>query len=318
LELGRGPQQPLLVPDLRLHERQDDLGARRHRAAAVQRGLERAAGGRPEESRRHPYRHLAPGPAQRDLSRVPHRRTSRQARRHVARHAGGVLRVPRRFESRPAPVRRDPGHDRGVLPAHRRSLPLGQVRPNHGGGLLRRDGERERHDAHRLAPRRSRLPRPSVVPVDPDPARACAPMVRRMLLRYLGPERFWASLHLYLDRHALGNATSDDLRQAVLDATGENLDWFWSQWVYDAGHPRFVVTAAYDTTARKLTLTVKQTQTDSAKADSTGLAFETPKVFRMPVTIRVGTVSGDVVRRVELAAREQTIEIPGLASAPTM
>jgi aminopeptidase N len=139
-----------------------------------------------------------------------------------------------------------------------------------------------------------------------------------MLLRYLGPERFWASLHLYLDRHALGNATSDDLRQAALDATGENLDWFWSQWVYDAGHPRFVVTAAYDTAARKLTLTVKQTQTDSAKADSTGLAFETPKVFRMPVTIRVGTASGDVVRRVDLAAREQTIEVPGLAGAPTM
>src|SRR3989449_10881417 len=67
--------------------------------------------------------------------------------------------------------------------------------------------------------------------------------------------------------HALGNATSDDLRQAVLDATGENLDWFWSQWVYDAGHPRFVVTGAYDTTGRKLTLTVKQTQTDSARSE---------------------------------------------------
>src|SRR5437660_12725665 len=143
-------------------------------------------------------------------------------------------------------------------------------------------------------------------------------MVLRMLLRYLGPERFWASLHLYLTRHALGHATSDDLRQAVLDATGENLDWFWSQWVYAPGHPRFTVTAVYDTTARKLTLTVKQTQADSGKADSTGLAFETPNVFRMPVPIRVGTVSGDVVRRVELAAREQTIEVPGLASAPTM
>ena len=143
-------------------------------------------------------------------------------------------------------------------------------------------------------------------------------LVLRMLERYLGPERFWASLHLYLTRHALGNATSDDLRQAVLDATGENLDWFWSQWVYDAGHPRFVVTAAYDTTARKLTLAVKQTQQDSAKADSTGLAFETPQVFRMPVTIRVGTAGGDVVRRADLAAREQTIEIPGLTGAPTM
>jgi len=135
-------------------------------------------------------------------------------------------------------------------------------------------------------------------------------LVLRMLERYLGPDRFWASLQAYLTQHALGNATSDDLRQSVLDATGENLDWFWSQWVYDAGHPRFVVTAAYDTAARKLTLTVKQTRADSTKADST--------VFRMPVTIRVGTASGDVVRRVELAAREQTIEIAALAGAPTM
>jgi len=149
-------------------------------------------------------------------------------------------------------------------------------------------------------------------------------LVLRMLLRYLGPERFWASLQAYLTRHALGNATSDDLRQAVLDGTGENLDWFWNQWIYAAGHPRFVVTAAYDTAARKLTLTVKQTQPDSGKADSTGLRFETPKVFRMPVAIRLGTGGGggggggDVVRRVELTAREQTIEIPDLAGAPTM
>jgi hypothetical protein len=38
----------------------------------------------------------------------------------------------------------------------------------------------------------------------------------------------------------------------------------------------------------------------------------------MPVTIRVGTPGGDVVRRVELGAREQTIDLPGLAGAPTM
>src|SRR5437667_4255453 len=119
-------------------------------------------------------------------------------------------------------------------------------------------------------------------------------LVLRMLLRYLGPERFWASIHLYLTRHALRNATTDDLRQAVLDATGENLAWFWEQWMYGAGHPQFIVTAAYDTTARKLTLTVKQTQSDSGKADTTkgGIKFETPAAFPMPVTVRVGTARG--------------------------
>ncbi len=126
------------------------------------------------------------------------------------------------------------------------------------------------------------------------------------------PGQYW--------RVKLGPQVEDDyyLDEYHQYLEGENLDWFWSQWVYDAGHPRFVVTAAYDTAARKLSLTVKQTQTDSGVADSTGLAFETPKVFRMPVTIRVGTASGDVVRRAELAAREQTIEIPGLLGAPTM
>jgi aminopeptidase N len=146
-------------------------------------------------------------------------------------------------------------------------------------------------------------------------------LVLRMLLRYLGPERFWTALRTYLRRHALGNAITDDLREAVLEATGENLDWFWEQWLYEAGHPQFTVTAAYDTTTRKLLLTVKQTQVDTAKADSTGLRYQTPTVFRMPVTMRVGgagAAGGDLVKRVLLAAREQTIEIPGLARAPEM
>src|SRR2546427_13181384 len=137
-------------------------------------------------------------------------------------------------------------------------------------------------------------------------------LVLRMLLRYLGPERFWASINVYLRRHALANATTDDLRQAVLEATGENLDWFWDERMYPAGHPQFAVTAAYDTVARKLTLTVKQTQSDSTKADSTGLRYTTPAVFRMPVTVRIATAAGDreggdVVKRVDLTAREQTI-----------
>jgi aminopeptidase N len=143
-------------------------------------------------------------------------------------------------------------------------------------------------------------------------------LVLEMLEHYLGPERFWASIHTYLERHAFGNATSDDLRQAVLEATGENLDWFWNEWIYQAGYPRFDVAASYDSTQHALTLAVRQTQTDSLKADSTGLRFTVPAAFRMPLVVRVGTAQGDVVRRVEIAAREQTITVPGVMSAPTM
>jgi len=43
-------------------------------------------------------------------------------------------------------------------------------------------------------------------------------LVLEMLKQYLGPERFWASIHAYLSDHAFGVATSDDLRQAVQEA----------------------------------------------------------------------------------------------------
>ena len=143
-------------------------------------------------------------------------------------------------------------------------------------------------------------------------------LVLEMLKHYLGPDRFWASVHTYLSRHALGTATTDDFRQAVLEATGENLDWFWAEWMYQAGYPQLDVSAAYDSAGHALVLTTRQTQQDSLKPDSTGLKFTVPAVFRMPLVVRVATAAGDVTRRIDLRAREQTDTIAGVATAPTM
>ena len=144
-------------------------------------------------------------------------------------------------------------------------------------------------------------------------------LVLEMLKNYLGDQRFWAAIHYYLATHALGNAVTDDLRQAVLEATGENLAWFWNEWIYSAGFPDFTVTSTYDAAAKRVTLAVTQTQRDTLKADSTGLRFVVPEVFRMPVTVRVGVSGGaDVVQTQWLERREDTIVVNGVASAPTM
>ena len=143
-------------------------------------------------------------------------------------------------------------------------------------------------------------------------------LVLEMLKHYLGDQPFWASVHRYLIDHAFDNATTDDLRQAVLDATGENLDWFWEQWIYQAGYPEFVVSAKYDSSTSTAALVVQQVQKDSSKADSTGLRSTTPTVFRMPVTVRVGTAGDDVTARAQLSQREDTILVRGVTSAPTM
>jgi len=143
-------------------------------------------------------------------------------------------------------------------------------------------------------------------------------LVLQMLKQYLGTERFWPAMNRYLTRHAFGNAVTDDLRRAVLEATGENLSWFWDQWMYQAGHPELVVSTAYDSSAATLALTIRQVQTDTLPADSTGLRYTTPAVFRSPLTIRVGTSRGDVHSRALLEKREQVIQIPGVRSPPTM
>jgi aminopeptidase N len=143
-------------------------------------------------------------------------------------------------------------------------------------------------------------------------------LVMRMLKKHLGSEPFWASINRYLTRHAFGNATTDDLRRAVLYATGKNLDWFWEQWIYASGYPELTVAPAYDSVSGTLALTVRQTQVDTARADTSGTRFVTPAVFQGPITVRVGTPAGDVRKRVRLDRREQVIQIDGLKSRPSM
>jgi len=143
-------------------------------------------------------------------------------------------------------------------------------------------------------------------------------LVMRMLKQHLGPEPFWASINRYLTRHSFGNANSDDLRRAVLHATGQNLDWFWDQWVYNAGYPELAVSPEYDSVAATLTLTVRQTQLDVAPADSAGPRFSTPSVFQGRILVRVGTSSGEVRKQVRLDRREQVIRVEGLRSEPNM
>jgi aminopeptidase N len=143
-------------------------------------------------------------------------------------------------------------------------------------------------------------------------------LVLQMLKKQLGPERFWASLNRYLTRHAFATATSDDLRRAVLHATGQNLGWFWNQWIYGAGYPEFTVAPTYDSLTGTLALNIRQTQVDSAYADTADVRFNTPEIFRGSVSVRIGTGSGDLRKTVRVDRREQVITFDGLKTPPTM
>jgi len=111
--------------------------------------------------------------------------------------------------------------------------------------------------------------------------------VLHMLRDAVGDDAFWRSLAHYLDKHRLGVVESRDLARAVEEATGKNLDWFFSQWVLDgAGHPELDVAIRWDAEHQLATVTVEQTQKVEGK---------TP-LFRIPTRMRfrVGDRDRDV------------------------
>jgi aminopeptidase N len=98
-----------------------------------------------------------------------------------------------------------------------------------------------------------------------------------MLRNVVGDPAFFAALAHYLAKHRLGVVESRDLARAVEEATGKNLDWFFSQWVIDgAGHPELDVAIRWDADARMAVVTVEQKHKVDAR---------TP-VFRIPTRLR--------------------------------
>ena len=121
--------------------------------------------------------------------------------------------------------------------------------------------------------------------------------VLHMLAEELGEELFWTCVGHYLRRHANGSVVTDDLRRAIEDVTGRNLEWFFDQWVHHGGHPALRVTMKKERGG--VAVTVEQTQ----KPDDM-----TP-LFRCGVGLRIETDKGSVQRRLDISESRQTFHI---------
>lgn len=61
--------------------------------------------------------------------------------------------------------------------------------------------------------------------------------VLHMLRFVLGDTVFFSSLRAYRERYAFGNASTRDFQAVVEEVSGRELQWFFDQWLYQAGHP---------------------------------------------------------------------------------
>lgn len=120
--------------------------------------------------------------------------------------------------------------------------------------------------------------------------------ILNMLRFVLGDQLFFKGIRHYVHKFQFQNVDTHDFANAMREATGRNLYWFFNEWLYKAGHPHFDVKYNYDGQANKLLLTVDQIQ----KVDSL-----TP-VYRMPVNIYIVTPSQKITKRIWVDSLKNT------------
>ena len=131
--------------------------------------------------------------------------------------------------------------------------------------------------------------------------------VLHMLRGILGDEGFFDSLSHYLHSHTLGIVQSHHLQDAIERTTGQNLDWFFADWITGGGHPRFEVESRFLAERQLLELNVKQVQS----------LVEGQGFFRLPVVVTLVTDSRRWQETVWVSEEEHHFFLP-TAEEPKM
>ena len=115
----------------------------------------------------------------------------------------------------------------------------------------------------------------------------------------VGDEAFFNGLRAYLESHSFGNGRTEEFKAAMEAASGQELDAFFSEWVYATGYPR------YETTSTSRVVPGGRMQTDVRIVQvQSGTVFTTPLEIEL-----VGPAGERVVERVEIGSREAIVSL---------
>lgn len=112
-------------------------------------------------------------------------------------------------------------------------------------------------------------------------------IVLHMMRWILGDEAFFRALSHFQNKHKFSNVESADLKKAIEEATGVNLQYFFEQWMWGGGHPVFEVQSRFIPGRKKVEVKVQQIQP----------FVEGQDLFWLPVEIRIDA-AGKVQRQV--------------------
>jgi aminopeptidase N len=108
-----------------------------------------------------------------------------------------------------------------------------------------------------------------------------------MLRRVMGDRAFFAGVRDYYRTFRDRNALTEDFQRVMEFHHGRPLDWFFRQWIYEAGHPVYDAAWRWDERTKQLSLRLRQTQAGT--------------IFRMPLDVEIQTS--------ETARRREVVEV---------
>jgi aminopeptidase N len=107
--------------------------------------------------------------------------------------------------------------------------------------------------------------------------------ILHMLRAFVGDDAFRKSLKQYLDDNAYGTGEAHQLRLAFEKVTGKDMNPFFNQWFFGAGHPKLEISYNYSDSQKLVAVNIKQTQ---------------DKIFDFPLSIDV--YEGTSLKRYEV------------------
>ena len=84
--------------------------------------------------------------------------------------------------------------------------------------------------------------------------------VLHMLRHYLGDEAFYLGLQKYLEDNAFSTVEIHQLRLAMEEVCGEDLNWFFNQWFLNSGHPILAFSYEYEDSTNTQWVYIEQLQ----------------------------------------------------------
>jgi aminopeptidase N len=125
-------------------------------------------------------------------------------------------------------------------------------------------------------------------------------LVLHMLRRTVGDTAFWKGVNIYLNAHKFDSVVSSDLQVAMETASGQNLQYFFDQWVYSPGYPRLEIRQTYDAATQMEKVTVTQTQRAEGGV---------PVAFKFPLELDLTTPNGVIRQTVNISNPTETFDV---------